>query len=157
MKKLGLLIALNMGLVSLAYAVIGPFYCAVLFIDIANQTRSDCVLLQKDVIAGELHGEKILQKIAAGKKTNDWVTLNADLTADLTLTYMCGSGMATVHIHKDSCLYGGKASTYISSIADMNAEFKIYPSVYQHKIDFSRGNLTVVDLPGSVVWVFSAV
>ncbi|MGV3740383.1 MAG: hypothetical protein ACO1N3_03735 [Gammaproteobacteria bacterium] len=157
MKKFALLIAVNMGLVSLASAEIGPSFCSVLFIDIANQTSSDCVLLQKDLISGKLHGEKVLKKIAVGKKTNDWVTLNSDFAADLSLTYMCGNGMATVHIHKDSCISGGKASTYLSSIADMNATFKIYPSIYNYKIDFSRGNLTGYDLPGSVVWTFSEV
>lgn len=155
MKKFFLFSALNMILVSSAYATLGPSFCSSLWIDIVNQSQHECVLLQKDLIAGELHGGNALKKIPSGKSTHEFTTISSDFAADLTLTYMCGPGMATIHIHKDACIYGGKASTYMSAIADMNADFKIYPSIYSYEVNFSRGNLTFFDLPGMVTWTFS--
>ncbi len=156
MKKFALLIALNMGLASFAYAKMAPSYCSILLVDIVNQTTSKCILLQKYVNSGTLRNEKTLEEIPAGKKTNGFVSLSSDFDADLTLSYMCGEGMATFNIHKDACVYGGKSSATLTSIAGMHANYAVSQGIYHHIVDFRRGNLTFFDLPGGVKWIFSA-
>ena len=132
-------------------------YCSVLLIRIINHTQDSCFLLQKDLMAGKLNHEDDLKVIPVERKENYFVSLHSYTAADLSLTYACGTGMATIHVHKDPCIYyEGEVHTTISAITGMNVDYEITPGFHGTDFDFSKLNMFSYDFPGILTWTFSS-